>query len=116
MEHLQKLEYLTTNKASILSLKAGIVLCIICPQAVLHALSPTTCMYLMFWSRKKKNYLPFSKYAFIAFNLIPFFIHTVPEAWHGFLHYLSIKCLSILQSHLKYYFFCKTVPDLHNRV
>ena len=35
--------------------KAGIVLCIICPQAVLHALSPTTCMYLMFWSRKKKR-------------------------------------------------------------
>lgn len=67
--------------------------------------------------KKKKNYyLPLSKYALTFPSLRPFFIHIVPEAGNGFLHYLSIECLSILQSHLKYYFFHKAGLHPHNRV
>lgn len=75
MEHLQKLEYLTTNKASILSLRLELYCVSYVPKL--------SCMRYLYYmhvlnvlvKEKKKNYLPLSKYAFIVFNLICLYLY-----------------------------------------
>lgn len=95
MEHLQKLVYLATKKASILFLRLKLYHHVQSfPKPSCRHYLPLCELDVLTERKKKKTYSPLSKYALIFPNRRPFFIHTVPESWNGFLP--SVGLLSIL--------------------